>query len=470
MSQAWPMISLFFLSTTVASGQELSTAKSDLRYSSKAGNVFYSLQAKVDFGDERAQDFAATLTYAVEYGGDGKLKVFDTVRPKSSRSAYYGSGRDNFYKLSRNLFAGGSSSPAVISDMGKLIDVNVPNWMLGLPVDLSRLAFPLLGDTNEWTLEEPVSLVNGRRGGLQLAAVSPQIRGDRRGYDARRSAPAESVVAILKTLRKVSDRSEERVTIVETFELDGSGFEPQVSLSGSGTVVFSTIRGGVDSIQRTYKVTCKEPNRQLVVPITVSLSRFTDEQMVAYLAEQKARAERSAKIRAEQEAMRKQVPDLSERDAVMKIVTDQSKESRALFELLVSKMDSEKLADDAELAMVLYEQMFKRERPPYRLKDVIVRLAPDLEKTTALAAKYTSTYSSFDAAMTGDEISADTKLTKDQIICYRKSGSSFRPGHLYGAVEDVLVLRTRSARPELVAIKREDCRLPVRDFIDPALK
>jgi len=45
----------------------------------------------------------------------------------------------------------------------------------------------------------------------------------------------------------------------------------------------------------------------------------------------------------------------------------------------------------------------------------------------------------------------------------------FKPAHFYGAVEDVLVQRTRQSTPKLIAVKRNQCRLPLPDFSDPAL-
>ena len=100
---------------------------------------------------------------------------------------------------------------------------------------------------------------------------------------------------------------------------------------------------------------------------------------------------------------------------------------------------------------------------------MITQLDSSLEKTVALADKYSKSYSSFDIALTGDTITPDAELTKRQIICYRQRSDTFQPAHFYGAVEDVLVLETRDSTPKLIAVKREQCRYPNTDFLDPVL-
>lgn len=439
-------------------------AQDKLSYAKATSPLFYRLQTEAAFSPKRTQRYDASLIFKIKPGSDDQLEIYDQRILRSSRNLGYRSN-ESFFPLERNFYLGGSSVPTIIDDQGKLKELRGPVWMMGLPVDLSRVAFPPIEDSDSWILEEPISLVRSSNGTLQLASVAPQIKTRSRGY-RNPDDQAESVVSIARTTYEVIKRDDKTVTIKETLELDGTKFSPQVSLSGTGTIVFSIERSSVDSIKREYTVKCEEPNRRIIVPMKFSLTRFTEEDMQAYEEEQRLRAERTAKIKAEQEAMKQQVPDLADREAVLAALNDAPKE---LFDALIGKLESEKQSDDPELGMACYEQLFKRTRPPYHTKSVVVRLAPDLEKTTDLADKYASTYSSFNIGLTGDPIEADTKLIKEQIVCYRDSGSSFHAGHFYGAVEDVLVIRTRATTPKLLAIKREKCRLPVKDFIDPAV-
>lgn len=453
---------------------EQSPAKTPvLKYSAEPATLYYQLHVTADFGERHKLDTTATLVYQIKtvdaqpktQTQPQQLELRHRLVPKRSRSGY-SNNETGFYKLPTQLMTSGSNIPAIIALNGKAADVQHPSWLLGLPLDISHLAFPLLQDKETWSAEEPVSLVSAAYGKLQLHPISPQIKNRYSSNRYARSEKRPSVVTIAHTTSKITKHDDNQITMTEKLTLDGSTFSPQVSVSGSGTTVFSVAKGSVESIQQIYTVTWKEPNREMIVPIHVNLIRAPQADIDAYEAEVKQRADRMAELKKQREETQGQVPELTDREAVMQIAKTGSKE---LFDALISKVDRAKLSDDPEMATIFYGQFFKRESTPYQTKSVIARLDPTLEKTTVLADKYARHYSSFDITLTGDPIPSDAKLTKGQIVCYRETGSSFHAGIVYGPVEDILVIRTRNSPPKLLAIPRKNCRFPSRDFIDPAL-
>ena len=439
-------------------------AKAMRQYSVEPATLYYRLELEEDFGADTTHKSSATLIYKLTGLEDGQF----AVKCETNWSSYSRNVSEQaFYRLGST--PANSSIPTRLSNTGDLVEVRFPRWLLGLPLDAGHLAFPLLRDENEWKVTEPVTLVKSSRygGQLQLLAVSPQIK--HLSGSTRRSSNSEDdrdIVSIATTVRTVAEQTGEQLQINERYELDGTGFNPNVSVSGTGRIIFSTKRGSVDSIHRSLKVTWKETNREMIVPVTMNLTRLPEADILAYEEKVRSAAERREALRLKTEAMRNSIPDVKDKEAVLAVVSNSSKEQ---FDALIDRLESEKVIDDPQLARVIYGQMFLRLHTPYRTESVIVRLDPSLEKTVALAEKYAKSYSSFDIALTGDAIDAETRLKKNQLVCFRERSSHFKPAHFYGAVEDVLVLQTRDTTPKLIAVKRNQCRLPLPDFSDPAL-
>ena len=431
-------------------------------YSAVESRLFYKLSVEADFGGERKSATSATVVYRIQTTQKNQLEVRCEAIWKSISN-----GDQGFYRLGSQRMS--SSLPTRISSVGEPLEVRNPQWLMGLPVDVGRFAFPQLSDETQWELSEPVTLISSDGYGnlVQLLPVAPHIKRPSSGFrQSSTKNDTSDAVTIARTISKVVDQTEELVRIDEAFELDGTSFSPQVSVIGTGRIEYSVARQSVDSIQRSYIVTWKEPNRQMIVPISMKLERLEKEAILAYEESVRAKEERSKELRARAEAMRKSVPELSDRAAVMAVVT---KGEREVFDALMSKLDLEKVSDDPALAKAIYLQLLSRDRVGYSTKAVINRLDPSLEKTVALADKYSKYYSSFDISLTGDEITPEAKLTKRQIICYRERSDSFQPALFYGAVEDVLVLETQDSPPKLIAVKRDRCRFPSADFLDPAI-
>ena len=430
-------------------------------YAVSEPTLYYKLDIESDFGGDRKQKSSATVVYRLKKNNSDQIEV----RCESVWHSYSSGGDTGFYRLGSQRTS--SPLPTTIKPSGEATDVRHPQWVMGLPVDVGRFAFPQLSQEDQWTKEEPVTLVAGYSNQLQLLPIAPHIKKIAPAF--RRSSANEAksdAVTISKTISRVTSQTDRQLTIEEVFELDGTVFSPSVSVVGKGQVKYSKDRQSVDSVQRSYIVTWEEPNRQMIVPISMKMERLDDEAIKTYEAAVLAKEQRMQELRANIEAMRNAVPDLADKAAVMLVVEESEKEA---FDALIEKLYSQKVSNDPQLAKAIYKQLFQRDRVAYHTKAVITQLDSSLEKTVALADKYSKSYSSFDIALTGDTITPDAELTKRQIICYRQRSDTFQPAHFYGAVEDVLVLETRDSTPKLIAVKREQCRYPNTDFLDPVL-
>gem|GEM_PF-1908784 len=69
-------------------------------------------------------------------------------------------------------------------------------------------------------------------------------------------------------------------------------------------VAFSMEQGTVDSIHRGYKVTWKEPHREMIVPVTINLTRLPSADILAYEEKVRAAQARSEAHRGKTEAQR----------------------------------------------------------------------------------------------------------------------------------------------------------------------
>ncbi|GAA4469423.1 hypothetical protein [Novipirellula rosea] len=436
-----------------------------LEYTASESPLFYKIHIKADYGAQSAKtNLEGLLVYELKEGDGGAVSISCECQWKRN-SAYRGSHSERVFRLSSVLPAGRIAA-CEIDNRGKPIKVSRPAWILGLPIDLGRIAFPQLSENEAWEVTEPVSLVQSAHiyNHLQLIAVSPEIKDpfrSNRNRPQREESPEKVALAQMK--RQWVDKDALLPRFRESYSIDGSGLSPEIQVTGDREVVFARERGSVDEAKFSLRIVWKEPNHEITVPCSLELQRLPEDEITAYKeAKEKAALEQQKRL-AEHAAMQKTVPDVTERDRVIATLKTAKKE---VFDLMVSKLYGEKVADDPEMARVLYDQFFERERLPYHTVSVITNLDPTLEKAATIAAKYATSYSSFDISLTGDLIDEETPLQKKQIVCF-PDNSRFKPAHFYGAVEDVLVLETRDREPKLIAVKRAVCRLPAPTMIDP---
>ena len=188
----------------------------------------------------------------------------------------------------------GTRTSSVISALGAPVTVERPSWISGLPIDIGRLAFPELSDQPQWSADESMTLIRNpfSYGFLQLLPVSPVIKADPRfGYTQRSRDEADSKkVAIAKITRTRVEQSDTESTIEENYLLQGTDFDPQVTIEGTGKIVFSRSLGSVDSLSREYKITVTQKNRVITVPVSLRLARLTGDALAEYREQQQATA------------------------------------------------------------------------------------------------------------------------------------------------------------------------------------
>ncbi|WP_040764168.1 hypothetical protein [Novipirellula maiorica] len=434
-------------------------------YTATESPLFYKIQLKADYGATSEKvELDGILVYELSRG-DGDTISIECECQWKRNSTYRGLHRDRVFRLSSRLPAGRVAA-CEIDKLGKPINVSRPAWILGLPIDLGRIAFPQLSENDQWKISEPVSLVQSIKvyNHLQLIEVSPEIKDPFRSHRVQsRQDTASQKIALAEMQRQWINKGVSIPTFRESYSIDGSGFNPQIQVSGNREVAFAPERGSVDEVDLSLRIVWNEPNHEITVPCSLRLQRLPEDEILAYKqAKEKAEREQQKRL-AEHKAMQQTVPEVTERDRVISTLQTAEKD---VFDLMVSKLYGEKVADDPELARVLYDQFFERERLPYHTVNVIKNLDPALEKAATIAAKYATSYSSFDISLTGDLIDEDTLLRRNQIICF-PDNSRYKPARFYGAVEDVLVLETRDREPKLIAVKRAVCRLPSPAMIDP---
>ncbi|GAA5505696.1 hypothetical protein [Novipirellula caenicola] len=434
-------------------------------YTATPSPLFYQIKLKADYGASSEKlDLEGILVYELTQTDGDTLSIECECQWKRN-SNYRGVYRDRVFRLLSRL-PSGRAAACEIDSKGKPIQVSRPAWIFGLPIDLGRIAFPQLSADDQWKITQPVSLVQSIHvyNQLQLIEVSPEIKDPFRSHRAvSRADTTSEKIALAVMQRQWIDKDDPVPTFRESYSIDGSGLNPQIEVTGDREVAFARERGSVDSLKLSLRIVWKEPNHEITVPCSLELQRLPEEEIVAYKQAKEKSAKEQEKRLAEHAAMQQTVPDVTERD---RVITTLKTADQSVFDLMVSKLYGEKVADDPEMARVLYDQFFERDRLPYHTVNVIKNLDPSLEKAATIASKYAASYSSFDISLTGDLIDEDTPLKRNQIVCYPDS-SRYKAARFYGAVDEVLVLETRDRDPKLIAIKRAVCRLPAPAMIDP---
>jgi hypothetical protein len=419
------------------------------------GNISYSfspkqqLTSRIDTAGPLVVNFRGTLKATVPNGNATELPLIQL-------------GNFTFFERSEtNGFAELQPSGAVIqtSNQGRGID--------GLPWSFSTYPFPEMpsGDAKHWTLKHELALARSSKTNLALHfndrryGVQPfPLFGSPFG---RATAASSAITGTLTLDYKRAEQTESETVIEETIDFDGKNLQPQVYLTGSGTIRFDHKAGLVTSIQRKLMVKFKDEANETSYPVEINLTRLEGEVLQAYQAEEKKRQQLAQRRMAEYKAKMDQVPTLADRDAVIELLKDGDDQA---VETLVNKLRVDKsLGEDQEVGKLLYLRLFKTRTGLYLASDVIKVLAPNLFQSASIAREYKS---GFDIGLTGDVLKEDTKLVRGQIVCYPEY-SRWQAGTFYAAADDVVVLRAMDREQKLVVFLRSDCRLPSPQFIDP---
>lgn len=453
-----------------ATAQEI-TSEGVPDYSAAESPLVYQLNLKVDMGDKALNvDQTRVLEYQILKRDGDQLEIQLSTAPMPG-AKFLGSA----YRQPHRFFRLGplgipnirQTAPSTIKPDGQIVSIRFANWLCGLPIDLTTLPFPKLTSEPVWQQEAPVALGYHRQQPqhLQIVMVSPKVK--RFASNPLIRSPNEpsssELVVSASTKRTLASRTDKQIRYVESFDLQATSFDPQITITGKGMLLYSLQQHSMDSIVRAYTVTLERPKQSMTVPITLSMTRLMGKPLADYQAAKKATADRVAAIRQKQRELEDALPSLDDRKALLEMLNNGKPEQ---IESVSRKISENELQPDPELALQLYRSLFRLRNVPYNMKLLIKQLDPDLEKTTALLDKYSG---SFDVTLTGEKIEADTQLTKKQLICYPYY-SSWKIGSFYGAVDEALVLTTRERTPKWITVRRDECRFPVDSFRDPAVE
>jgi hypothetical protein len=418
------------------------------------GNVIYSFASKQPgtsriVADSLLVNFRGTLKATVPNGNPTELPLIQL---------------GNFSLFERSEAAGFAElqpSGAVLraSSQGRGVD--------GLPWSFSTYPFPEMpsGDARQWSLKHEMALARSSNTNLALQFSDKRYGGypfqTFGGPFSRATAASSAMTGILTLDYKRADQTESETVIEESIDFDGKNLQPQVYLTGSGTIRFDHKAGLVTSIQRKLMVKFKDKANETSYPVEINLTRLEGEALQAYQAEEKKRQQLAQQRMEEYKAKMDQVPTLADRDAVIELLKDGDDQA---VETLVNKLRVDKsLGEDQEVGKLIYLRLFKTRTGLYLAGDVIKVLAPDLFQSASIAREYKT---GFDIGLTGDVLKEDTKLERGQIVCYPQY-SRWQAGTFYAAADDVVVLRAMDREQKLVVFLRSDCRLPSPQFIDP---
>ncbi|MCL4203966.1 MAG: hypothetical protein KJ000_15805 [Pirellulaceae bacterium] len=450
---------------------EPASGQTRLLYGIGSSPLYYKLSVTADFGsDNYNKQLLGHVEYGLESTASGNYQIAFLGELKSSpRSPRIYEYAHPIFRLGPPAgFVSALLNVATIQPTGEIVHVESPRWIMGLPVAAGRLPFPPLRSEKQWKTEEAVSLVRNVNYSsyLQLLPVSPAIR-DRFSEPSIRLGRGEEsgqAVALLQTEWTLTERTPAQAVFQQTYSLDGRNFKPAIVVRGDGKIVFSIAQQSVDSVTQTYRVTWTEPQQSVTVVYSIDLQRMSDDEVAEYTKSKEARQEQLRKASAERAAMLSELPGLDDRQTLIEALRQADYER---FRLLTTQLNSGvKETRDAELAKVIYQQFFRFGKVDYLAAQAIKKLEPQMEKTISLLESYSS--SGFDVALTGDAIAEDVPLKRNQLVCY-PSNIRWKAGFYYGAVDHVLVLESIDLPRKLIAVKREDCRLPLRGFLDPTL-
>lgn len=419
------------------------------------GNITYSFSPKqqvtsrIDTADALVVNFRGTLKATVPSGNATELPLIQL-------------GNFTFFERSEAAgFAELQPSGAVIQTSNQVRGVD------GLPWSFSTYPFPEMpsGEAEQWTLKHELALARSSKINLALHFS------DRRygvhplplfGSPFARASVASSAITGTLTLNyKRAEQTESETVIEETIDFDGKNLQPQVYLTGSGTIRFDHKSGLVTSIQRKLLVKFKDQANETSYPVEINLTRLEGESLQTHQKEEKKRQQQAQQRMEEHRAKMDQVPTLADRDAVIELLKDGDDQA---VETLVNKLRLDKsLKEDQEVGKLLYMRLFKTRTGLYLAGDVIKVLAPALFQSASIAREYKT---SFDIGLTGEALKEDTKLVRGQIVCYPQY-SRWQAGTFYATADDVVVLRAMDREQKLIVFLRSDCRLPSPQFIDP---
>ena len=112
-------------------------------YAVSEPTLYYKLDIESDFGGDRKQKSSATVVYRLKKNNSDQIEV----RCESVWHSYSSGGDTGFYRLGSQRTS--SPLPTTIKPSGEATDVWHPQWVMGLPVDVGRFAFPQLSQEDQ---------------------------------------------------------------------------------------------------------------------------------------------------------------------------------------------------------------------------------------------------------------------------------------------------------------------------------
>lgn len=331
----------------------------------------------------------------------------------------------------------------------------------GLPWSYGELAFPSLPEDGkeEWTDQRKLVVVRTDQNRFRLVdSEREQNHGGIYGFER----PVMPAVTFAVDYKRRTTKGRETI-VNESIRFDGQHLEPKILVTGKGVLHFDHQLGAFKSIERDLEIEIKDDANATKYPVSIRISRLDGKDLDIFEVEAKKRQELVKKSMEERAAKQKALPGLNDREALFTLL--ESGDDSDLSMTLNGLMRHPDLKEDEELGKAIYRSIFRCRSVSYSAPDMLKTVWPKLHQSASIAKDY---WSSFDVGLTGDVLTDETKLIRGQYVCYPMY-SRWQAGEFYGAVEDVVVIRSNDHDRPLKVFRRSECRMPSPQFIDPAL-
>jgi hypothetical protein len=334
----------------------------------------------------------------------------------------------------------------------------------GLPWSYGELAFPALPEDaeDEWTHKRELVVVQSNTNHFRLHDADRENlnSGVHNVFGVGRAVTPSVTLALEYKRRSTKGRE----TIVnETIRLDGEHLSPKIVITGKGTLHFDHDLGAFSSMERDLDIEIRDDANTTKYPVSIRVERLSGKELSKFEAEEKKRLEVAKKLMEERVAKQKAMPSLDDREAFLKLLENGNDTDLSMALQGVTRHPD--LKEDKELGLALYKAIFRSRSAGYSAVEILKTVSPKLHQSASIAKDY---WSSFDIGLTGDLLTDETKLVRGQYVCYPMY-SRWQAGEFYGAVEDVIVIKSNDHDRPLKVFRRAECRMPSPQFIDPVL-
>ena len=388
-----------------------------LRYQPKADTKFaYEVGIVAELPDS-IETSKGVILYEIK--SPGEMLKLDYSGGLKSSSKYQGSNRSRFnHPLFRRHFIAiptfaDNKNCISLTPRGKMRMIEGNSQLPYLLGNLSVLIFEPLPekDQKSWTSKTDISVLETNSSGWRRCIPRPWHGG---GPDKTTTGSESASFVFQNETGGLS-------AFQKTYRLHAAADKESVTIAGSGVWTFNRRLKMPESLDCKYKLTFKENNATLGVPLAVKYRRLSDKELAKYEKEKKEQREKR-KAQSEQRLVEQKAP-IGDKERRQILADLKSNDTHHLISVL-RKLSQKNARDDKEIARDIKRHLKHSSRMVRSAaEDAIVKFAPELGQKIEINKAYSSIHN---VDVTGPAVTARTLLPAGLIVAVNDIGPWYK--------------------------------------------